>query len=197
MSVGLTSLRFGRLLELHHFALEVGEILEALVHRREPQVRDVIEAAQALEHGDADAVAPDLAAFGAQLLLDLAGERRRWRARRAGRSRRARGRCGASRGRTARGSRPACATMTPCSSSRSYVVNRRPQARHSRRRRIAAPSSPARESTTLSSFSRQNGQRTVATVSPSDRGISRLRGPSLRSVGLCTRAQMRIFANGP
>src|SRR5262249_30566072 len=54
---------------------EVGKILEALVHRREAQVRDVIEPAQLLQHGDADAVAPDLAAFGAELLLHTARER--------------------------------------------------------------------------------------------------------------------------
>jgi hypothetical protein len=41
------------------------------------------------------------------------------------------------------------------SSTRSYVVKRRPQARHSRRRRIAAASSDRRESTTLSSLARQ------------------------------------------
>ena len=52
-------------------------------------------------------------------------------------------------------------TMTGSSSSRSYVVYRRPQARHSRRRRIATPSSAGRESTTLSSTSRQNGHRTA------------------------------------
>ena len=34
----------------------------------------MIEPAQSLEHGDADAIAADLAAFGAQLLLDLGRE---------------------------------------------------------------------------------------------------------------------------
>jgi hypothetical protein len=67
-------LRFGRLLELDHLALEVGEILEALVHRRESQIRDVVETAQPFQHGDADAIAADLAALGAKLLLDLRGE---------------------------------------------------------------------------------------------------------------------------
>src|SRR3989304_2269025 len=42
-------------------------------------------------------------------------------------------------------------TMSWTSSMRSYVVNRRLQFRHSRRRRIAAPSRASRESTTFSS----------------------------------------------
>ena len=52
-------------------ALEVGDVLEALVDRREAQVGDVVEAAQPLEHGQADPVAADLAALGPQLLLHL------------------------------------------------------------------------------------------------------------------------------
>jgi len=43
------------------------------------------------------------------------------------------------------------------------VVNRFPQEAHSRRRRMAAPSSEARESTTRESSSLQNGHRTVFT----------------------------------
>ena len=44
------------------------------------------------------------------------------------------------------------------SSTRSYDVNRRPQDRHSRRRRIASPALVSRESTTLSLRWAQNGQ---------------------------------------
>src|SRR3954465_13437666 len=40
----------GRLLELDHFALEVGQLLEALVDRREPEIRNRVEVAQVLEH---------------------------------------------------------------------------------------------------------------------------------------------------
>ena len=46
------------------------------------------------------------------------------------------------------------------SSTRSNVVKRRVQSRHSRRRRIAEPPSAVRESTTLTSIHRQYGQRT-------------------------------------
>src|SRR3990172_10447696 len=48
-------------------------------------------------------------------------------------------------------------TMSWTSSMRSYVVNRRLQLRHSRRRRIAAPSRASRESTTFSSTCPQKG----------------------------------------
>src|SRR3970282_1157772 len=48
-------------------------------------------------------------------------------------------------------------TMSWTSSMRSYVVNRRLQFRHSRRRRIAAPSRASRESTTFSSTCPQKG----------------------------------------
>ena len=51
-------------------------------------------------------------------------------------------------------------TIKGTNSSRSKVVNRAPQARHSRRRRMASPSSDCRESTTLSSRWAQAGQRT-------------------------------------
>src|SRR4051812_38437192 len=59
--------------------------------------------------------------------------------------------------------RPSFFTMSGVSSStRSYVVKRRLHARHSRRRRITAPSCDSRESITLFSGSWQNGQRIQA-----------------------------------
>ena len=57
-------------------------------------------------------------------------------------------------------------TTSGTSSRRSKVVNRCPQARHSRRRRIVEPSSVWRESTTLSSRWEQAGHRTSATLPP-------------------------------
>ncbi len=61
----------GRLLQLPDLAFEVREILEALVDRGEPQVRNRIEPTQALEDRHADAIAGNLAARGAHLLLDV------------------------------------------------------------------------------------------------------------------------------
>ena len=80
--------------------------------------------------------------------------RRRWRGR-AGPWPSARSRPGASPRGTARLRRPRLRMSSGTSSTRSYVVNRRPHARHSRRRRMAIASSARRESTTLSSFARQ------------------------------------------
>src|SRR6478735_5906394 len=57
-------------------------------------------------------------------------------------------------------------TTSGTSSRRSKVVKRCPQARHSRRRRMLVPSSPWRESTTLSSRWEQAGHRTSATLPP-------------------------------
>src|SRR5487761_179697 len=51
--------------------------------------------------------------------------------------------------------------MYGISSMRSYVVNRLPHFKHSRRRRIKSPARPSRESTTLSSRCEQNGHFTV------------------------------------
>src|SRR5215210_5925863 len=73
---GRTPLRLGRLLEHRDLALEVGDVLEALVDGREPQVRDGVDRLQALEHRETDAFARDLRPGGAHLLLDLAGQRR-------------------------------------------------------------------------------------------------------------------------
>ena len=53
----------------------------------------------------------------------------------------------------------ALTTARNCRSNRSYVVNLFLQLRHSRRRRMLAPSSPALESMTRSLSERQNGQR--------------------------------------
>ena len=63
--------------------------------------------------------------------------------------------------RTARPTPTACARASGASSARSKVVNRRPHARHSRRRRMASPSSAMRESTTLSSRLAQAGHLTL------------------------------------
>jgi hypothetical protein len=74
---------------------------------------------------------------------------------------------------------------------------------------MAAPSSPTRESTTLSSFSRQNGQRTAVTVLLAHRGVAGPARPFATisravvrarlggSAGSCTGARVRIFANAP
>src|SRR5262245_2535256 len=72
---GRTDLRSGALLELGDLPLEVAEVLEALVHRREPDRRDRVEGAEALEHGAADPLARDLVAPPARRLLDLTRER--------------------------------------------------------------------------------------------------------------------------
>src|SRR6266545_797651 len=48
-------------------------------------------------------------------------------------------------------------SFSPTSWIRSYVVKRRPQPRHSRRRRVACPSCASRESTTRSSRCAQYG----------------------------------------
>ena len=48
-------------------------------------------------------------------------------------------------------------TRGSTSSTRSYVVNRRAQVSHSRRRRMTSPAVPARESVTLLSRWPQNG----------------------------------------
>src|SRR6266536_6148804 len=69
-------LRLGRLLQHRDLALEVGDVLEALVHGREPQVRDRVERLQTLEDRQADALARDLRARGPHLLLDLGRQRR-------------------------------------------------------------------------------------------------------------------------
>ena len=61
-------------------------------------------------------------------------------------------------------------TISGASSTRSKVVNRCPQVRHSRRRRMAVPSSDARESTTLSSGAEQSGQRTGSKLPGAPRG---------------------------
>ncbi len=58
-------------MELAHLALEIGEVLEALVDRSEAQVGDVVEPAEPLEHGHPDPVARDLAADCPQLLFDV------------------------------------------------------------------------------------------------------------------------------
>ena len=51
------------LLELHDLALEVADVLEALVDRGEAQVRDRVEGAQALEHGQPENSLRDLGAL--------------------------------------------------------------------------------------------------------------------------------------
>src|SRR6516165_594135 len=48
--------RLRRLLQLADLALEVGEVLEPLVDRREPEVGDVIEGPQPFQHGHPDPV---------------------------------------------------------------------------------------------------------------------------------------------
>ena len=53
-------------------------------------------------------------------------------------------------------------TVNPADSARSNVVNRVPHARHSRRRRMATPSSDWRESTTFESRWPHEAQRTQA-----------------------------------
>src|SRR5690242_16322464 len=72
---GSAAFRSGGLLQLADLTLEIGEVLEALVDRRESQVRDRIEHPEMLQHGHADAVAWDLGALGPQLLFDLADHR--------------------------------------------------------------------------------------------------------------------------
>src|SRR5436309_16119759 len=62
--------------------------------------------------------------------------------------------------------------MNGISSMRSYDVKRRPQDRHSRRRRMTRPSLPSRESTTLSSMCAQKGHFMAGRLpfSPGDAG---------------------------
>src|SRR5207247_378915 len=62
-------------LELVDLALEVGQILEALVDRSEAQVRDRVELAQALEHRHADLLARDLGPAVAQGFGELDDDR--------------------------------------------------------------------------------------------------------------------------
>src|SRR3954468_9160431 len=59
-------------------------------------------------------------------------------------------------------------TLIVVSSGRSYVVNRRLQLLHSRRRRIASPSWLERESITLSLSTRQNGHFIFALLYTAD-----------------------------
>ena len=49
---------------------EVGRIVELLVDRREAHRRDLVELAQALEDGEADRLARDLAALEPAVVLD-------------------------------------------------------------------------------------------------------------------------------
>ena len=72
-------------------------------------------------------------------------------------------------GRRAGGVPSPLSTTSGASSIRSKVVKRWPQPRHSRRRRMAAPSSVARESTTLSSSTPQPGHRTARHATPDRR----------------------------
>ena len=60
-------------------------------------------------------------------------------------------------------------TINGTSSIRSKVVYRRPHPAHSRRRRMAAPSSATRESTTRSSSARHQGHRTLRGYRPTSR----------------------------
>src|SRR5688572_17202112 len=70
------ALGLGGLLQLAHRALEVLDVLEALVDGGEPQVGDVVEQPQPLEHGQAEALARGLGALTTDLLLHLGGQRR-------------------------------------------------------------------------------------------------------------------------
>src|SRR5688572_8544130 len=56
-------------------ALEVGEVLEALVDADEAEVGDLVEVAEAVEDGAADLFGRDVRAFETEALLDLDAER--------------------------------------------------------------------------------------------------------------------------
>src|SRR6266508_2918867 len=74
-AAGPPALGCGRLVELDDLALEVGDRLKALVDGGEAKVRDRIEDPQPLEDREAEPLARDLVPLGADLLLDLPGER--------------------------------------------------------------------------------------------------------------------------
>ena len=137
-------------LQQRDLGLEVVQGLEGPVDAGEPQVGHLVQLAQRPEDGQADLVRGDLgAAGGPDRLLD------RW--------------CASSASSSSVTGRPWQALRTPATTlSRlngsaaperlttvrlavSTVVNRRPHSGHWRRRRMAVPSSVARESTTRES----------------------------------------------
>src|SRR5262245_66475034 len=74
LSVALATLRFRGLLELHDLSLEVADVLEALVDRREAEVRDGIKGAEVLEHRQAEEPALDRRTRAPGPLLDIVGD---------------------------------------------------------------------------------------------------------------------------
>src|SRR3954464_13524986 len=64
------------LLQFAELASEVVGVLEALVHRCKPEVGDLIEAPELLEHGYADRRGDDLGTRFAELFLDAGGQHR-------------------------------------------------------------------------------------------------------------------------
>src|SRR6476659_4245127 len=83
-------------------------------------------------------------------------------------------------------------TIGRLSSTRSYVVYRRLQERHSRRRRMTWPSLAIRESTTLSSRSSQKGHFTRVPQSCGRRAIGMKHRESLaESLGLVAHLTLR------
>ena len=79
-------------------------------------------------------------------------------------------------------------TISGISSMRSKVVYRWPHPEHSRRRRMAAPSSATLESTTRSSSARHQGQRTDTRLVPIGCAL-RWRRPRIAAAGTVDRVR--------
>src|SRR6476620_885052 len=84
--LGLPTLGFGGLLELHDLAFEVADVRETLVDGGEAQVRHRVERAEMVEHGEAEELAPHLGSLAPGPFLDVVGDDpgRVWRHRPAG-----------------------------------------------------------------------------------------------------------------